>query len=395
MDNTEIIITLFNITAICGCAIWISMYLLGAWTVLNARKLENTSVKDSGQDRPLVSVVFAARDEEAEIGDALTALARTDYPNMEVIAVNDRSTDSTGNIIDQHSARDPRIKGVHIDNLPPGWLGKVHALDRGYRESSGQWVIFTDADVKLLPDTITKAVTMAQEGRHDHFVLFPKLTGSSYMLEIVFVAFSVMFLMGTKAYTIGRKNSKGFIGVGAFNMVRRDAFDRTPGFEWLRMEVGDDVGLGLMMKNSGASTGYAFAGMGVHLVWYENLPQMFRGLSKNMFSTARYSYLRLIPMTSFLLILGLSPLAALAPWAWPALTGMTAACFISTVILGLASNKLFVQRLSPYIFGPAGFILLPVIFINSALHCYKKGGVEWRGTLYSIDELKKGQRLKL
>ena len=155
-----------------GCSLWCLVYSLGVWTVLSSARLTNIE-ETYRDDWPSLSVVFAARDEEMEIGASLRALMSLDYPSLEIVAVNDRSTDSTGRIIDEMAQRDRRIKPVHIDTLPEGWLGKVYALDRGFRESGGEWVLFTDADVKLAPDTLSKALSYAHEMDAEHVVLFP------------------------------------------------------------------------------------------------------------------------------------------------------------------------------------------------------------------------------
>lgn len=384
------------IAAAFSCSVWIILHLIGIWTVAKGPRLKDTGLDRNHPPLPALSVIFAARDEEESIRASLKAHLNSDYPDLEVVAVNDRSLDSTGRIIDEMAARDSRIKAVHIDTLPKGWLGKVHALDKGLEKASrGKWVIFTDADVRLEHDTLSRAVSMTQKRGLDHLVLFPKLIKGTFMLDMAFIAFSILFLAGTRAFTIGRPGSRAFIGVGAFNMVRREVLDRTEGFEWLRMEIGDDVGLGLLLKNAGARTGFAFAGMGVHLQWYKDLPAMFNGMSKNLFSVARYSYARLALMLTVLAIFALSPLAILIPTSPLWLKCLSVSALLVQLPLGLVSRGLFIGRVTPYLFGPLGFMLVTMMIANSALRCTLKGGIEWRGTLYPIDEIRKGQRVKL
>ena len=383
------------LTAAMGCIACIALYCLGAWTVTHAARLAHVN-PPARDDWPAISVVFAARDEALSIGHSIDTLLSLDYPALEVIAVNDRSSDATGRIIDEAARRDPRLRAVHIHTLPEGWLGKVHALERGFQESSdGQWLLFTDADVKFAPDTLKKAVTMAEARDVQHLVLFPKLIEASFWLEVAFVAFSVLFMAGTKAFRVGRPGSRAFIGVGAFNMVKRETLKRSKGFEWLRMEVADDVGLGMLMRDAGARAAFAFAEMGVHLAWYRTLAQMFRGMQKNLFMAAYYSYSRLVPMLVLLTVMGLSPLMGLVPGAPPALKALSVASLLSTAALGLSSRRLFISRTVPYLLGPLGFLLITMMMVNSALICAIKGGIEWRGTLYPLKALRKGQRVKL
>jgi cellulose synthase/poly-beta-1,6-N-acetylglucosamine synthase-like glycosyltransferase len=376
-----------------GCSLWCLFYSLGVWTVLSSARLARMKAAHR-ETWPLLSVVFAARDEEEQIGDSLKALLSLDYPALEVIAVNDRSTDSTGSIIDDLAVRDNRLRAVHIDALPEGWLGKVHALNRGFRESRGEWVLFTDADVKLEPDTLKRALGLAEEKNAEHIVLFPKLIGASFMLEVAFVAFSILFMTGTRAFMVGRPGSKAYIGVGAFNLVKRDAFARSKGFEWLRMEVADDVGVGLLMRDAGARTAFAFAEMGVHLVWYENLPQMISGMEKNMFSSSWYSYPRLALQVTVLTAFSLSPLTVLLPSAPPAIKLLAALALLLSAVLGLASRGLFISRTTPYLLGPVGFMLVTFMILNSGIKCALRGGIDWRGTFYPLEALRKGQRVR-
>jgi len=377
-----------------GCCGWVSVYAIGVWTVIRAARLACVEAPPR-QKWPSISVIFAARDEEEEIGAAMEALLSQDYPDFEVIAVNDRSSDATGRIIDHMAEKDSRLRAVHVDTLPQGWLGKVNALDKGLQESGGEWLLFTDADVKLATDTLKKAVTFAERNNAEHLVLFPKLLEASYLLEVAFAAFSILLMTSTRAFRIGRPGSRAYIGVGAFNMVRREALRRSEGFEWLKMEVGDDLGLGLLLRNAGAKVVFAFAEMSVSLVWYRSLGQMFHGMQKNLFSAARYSYLRLIPLLALLTVFSLSPLAGLLPSAPTALRVLSALALFSGVALGLASRGLFVSRVTPYFLGPVGFLLVTLMIANSGLMCALRGGIDWRGTLYPLEALRKGQRVKL
>jgi len=120
---------------------------------------------------PSVSVLFAARDEEQKLPEALNTLLMLDYPKLEIVAVDDRSSDETDGILDDAAKRDPRLKVVHIEKLPEGWLGKPHALQQGYEVSNSEWLLFTDADVQFLPDTIRRAITLARAKQLDHLTL--------------------------------------------------------------------------------------------------------------------------------------------------------------------------------------------------------------------------------
>jgi glycosyltransferase involved in cell wall biosynthesis len=118
-------------------------------------------------------VIIAARNEEALLRRSLNSILTTTYKNVELIVVNDRSSDATGQIIDQLAAKDSRVRAVHITSLPEGWLGKVHALHRGTQCSSGEWLLFTDADIHFEPQIITKAIAYAEHEKLDQLSLLP------------------------------------------------------------------------------------------------------------------------------------------------------------------------------------------------------------------------------
>ena len=120
---------------------------------------------------PCISLLFAARDEEEKLRAALRTLAELDYPHLEIIAADDRSQDATGRILDEFAAAHPRFRAVHVAELPGGWLGKPHALQKAYEASAGEWLLFTDADVRFKPDVLRRAVTLAKERKLDHLTL--------------------------------------------------------------------------------------------------------------------------------------------------------------------------------------------------------------------------------
>ncbi|RMG40035.1 MAG: glycosyltransferase family 2 protein, partial [Planctomycetota bacterium] len=126
---------------------------------------------------PKVSVIVAARDEAARVADCLRSILASDYPDFELIAVDDRSTDGTGQRMDEVAAADPRCRVVHITELPEGWLGKCWALHCGTRAARGEWLLFCDGDVLLAPDCVRAAIAEATRCGLDHLALMPGMAG--------------------------------------------------------------------------------------------------------------------------------------------------------------------------------------------------------------------------
>ncbi|MBN1910248.1 MAG: glycosyltransferase, partial [Pirellulales bacterium] len=297
---------------------WV-LQAVGAWLV--ARRIPQLIEVEVAPPAtwPRVSIVVAAANEAESIEGAAQTLLAQDYPDFEVILVDDRSQDATGQIVDRLAADDARVRPVHITELPEDWLGKVHALDCGFKLAQGDWVLFTDADVHLRPDTLRRAVAYGEANQLDHLALAPDFWSSHWLLDIMITTFLRGFLVAIRAWAVADPKSKAFAGVGAFNLVRRGALEKTPGFEWLRLEVADDMGLGMMLKQSGARTALLAATGVVGLYWYSTLGEMARGTEKGFASVARCSVLRMMRMAVLSVLLEGSPLVFLWPWGIPGL----------------------------------------------------------------------------
>jgi cellulose synthase/poly-beta-1,6-N-acetylglucosamine synthase-like glycosyltransferase len=156
---------------------------------------------------PRISLIFAARDEEEKLPAALATLTAIDYPNLEVIAVNGRSQDRTGKILDEFASGHGRLRVAHVDELPTGWLGKTHALQTGYERSTGEWLLFTDADVRFAPDVLRRAVTLMNERRLDHLTLFGDVEMKGFWERVLITFFGLAFHMATDPYRVSSPES--------------------------------------------------------------------------------------------------------------------------------------------------------------------------------------------
>ena len=132
------------------------------------------AIEASHDDMPTLSIVVPACNEEDTIERGMNSLLALDYPHLEIIAVNDRSTDRTGAILDRLALSDPRLRVLHVETLPAGWLGKNHAMHSGSQAAKGKWLLFTDADVVFAPDALRRTVAFAERECLDHLVLSPR-----------------------------------------------------------------------------------------------------------------------------------------------------------------------------------------------------------------------------
>ncbi len=208
---------------------------------------------DPRVSNPKVSIIVPACNEAADIEATLARLLALEYDNYEVIAVDDRSTDQTGEIMERiASAASPgRLKVIRITDLPAGWMGKPHAMWSASNRASGDWLLFTDADVLFKPDALRRALAYAESERADHLVLFPRMIMKRPGEKMMIAFFQTLFVFGHRPWKVADPKTKDHIGVGAFNMIRRTVYEALGTYQALRFDVLDDMKLGKVVKNAG------------------------------------------------------------------------------------------------------------------------------------------------
>ncbi len=346
---------------------------------------------------PSVSVIVPARNEADKLGPAVQTLLEEDYQRLEIVLVNDRSSDATGEIIERAAEQDERVTAVHISELPQGWMGKVHALDTGLAASSCEFVLFTDADAHFKRGTLGKAVGYCLEKKLDHLAGFPELWRTNIVLESVIWVFIRGFLMLlSRPWAACKPGARAYMGIGAFNLVRRAAFEATEGFEWLRREVADDMGVGLLMKRSGARCGSMAAFGYVGLEWYGSLGEAARGAEKGFATVSQFSLVRTLAIGAVMLGMEIAPVLTMVPLFFDKVriigylgVVVFGAFVFSVVVLGRWGKG----RILPGLFGPLAVWLLVWMFVRAGIVGWRRGGVAWRGTLYGADELRGGGRV--
>ncbi len=338
---------------------------------------------------PSVSILFAARDEAEKLPHALQTLLSLDYPHYEVVAVDDRSVDATGAILNAAARRDARLKPVRADSLPQGWLGKPHALQQAYEHSTGEWLIFTDADVHFAPDLLQRTIALAEAKAWDHVTLLGRAKMYTIGEKIAMTFFGLALVGGTRPWTAHNTRSQGYSGVGAFQMVRRSAYEKMGTHQRLAMEVIDDMKLGKLAKEAGVRSGAAKAGDAVSVHWHAGVGNMIRGTTKNFFAASGYSLpLALLQIFGLLLMFDL-PIAAL-PFVhgWARLFAAVAVALPLIATAGVAIE--FRAPIGYAVTYPIGALIFAWMLARSMIVTLWKGGIVWRGTFYPLDELRRG-----
>lgn len=342
-----------------------------------------------------LSHVVPACNEAAQLEAAVKSRLDEGYPNAECILINDRSTDETGALADQLAATDARLRVQHITELPAGWLGKPHALHCGAQLASGEWLLFSDADVHLRPGTLTRAITYCGQHGLDHLAVLPDIERGTRMLDIVMAMFLRTFCIALRPRAIADPHARASIGVGAFNLVRRSALARTPGFEGLRLDVVDDLALGQMLKEHGVRGGVMGGHDYVGVRWYESVWDMARGAEKAaLASFAAYSVVRLTVVCLVLLALELAPFVCAFAVGWPGVQSAAAGGMVCALAAQLIPSVWFGRPWWPVLFCPVATVLSIGILLRAGWLTTWRGGVLWRGTLYPLDMLRRGARLR-
>jgi hypothetical protein len=350
-------------------------------------------IKDfaSAQDAecPSVSILFAARDEEEKLPAALATLMEIDYPILEVIAVDDRSKDSTGRILDEFAAEHSRLRVVHVSELPSGWLGKPHALLKAYEASTGDWLLFTDADVRFKPDALRRAVALAKARGLDHLTLMGDVEMVGFWETVLITFFGMAFNVATDPYRVANPNSRAYIGVGAFQLLKRSAYEGSGTHRRLAMEVVDDMKLGKIVKQSGFRSGAGIAQDFVTVRWHAGLGNLIRGVTKNFFAGLGYNVGLVAMAITGLALMNVAPaVGVLFGQGWirifAAVALVIALCFHAGVDIGMRVSPLYAFT------HPLGAILFGYMLLRSTIVTLRQGGIVWRDTFYPLEELKRG-----
>jgi len=367
---------------------WITYGLKVAYGAVRLPWLRDyTPAEDA--DCPKISVIFAAREEQEKLPGALATLVAIDYPGLEIIAVDDRSSDATPRILDEFAAQHSQLKVVHVRELPKGWLGKPHALQKGYEVSSGELLVFTDADVKFEPDALRRVATLVRERGLDHLTLLGDVELSGFWDTVLISFFGMGFQLAADPYNVSNPNSRSYVGVGAFQMLRRKAYEASGTHRRLAMEVVDDMKLGKIVKMAGFRSGVAVAQRYVSVTWHLGLGNLVRGVEKNFFAGAQFRVSAAAAQILALLLMNVLPFAGLFfghGWirALAAISVLIATCFHLGVDVVMQVSPLYCLTL------PLGAAIFAYMILRSTIITLRQGGIVWRDTFYPLDELRRG-----
>jgi glycosyltransferase involved in cell wall biosynthesis len=350
------------------------------------------------RNQPSITVIVPARNEEAAIAASLSSLLRSEGVRLQVIAVNDRSTDSTGEIMDavaeeyaQRAAQETSpsshsLAVVHIKELPSDWLGKPHALAVGAQLAQADWLLFTDGDVLFAPDALARALDYARAHQTDHLVMMPDWILQSLAEAAMHGAMHALSIWTLRLWRVADPKARDFLGIGAFNLIRRNVYDELGGFTSLRMEVLEDLRLGWKVKRAGYRQQVVLGHGLVSVRWSEGAWGVVQNLEKNLFALYRYQIPIALGACAGLLLQVVWPLVALFWGGW----ATAGAVLWYAAIAGVYISSQRVTRVPAYcaILYPVGAGLFCFAHLRSIGLALWRGGVMWRGTLYRLKDLR-------
>jgi glycosyltransferase involved in cell wall biosynthesis len=343
----------------------------------------------AAESSPSVSVIVPALNEEAAIGACLRSLVAQDYPNLDIIAADDRSTDRTGAVMDEVAASsNGRLRVLHITELPAGWLGKTHAMWKAAAESTADWLLFTDGDVIFSPDALRRAVLYAEAKHADHFVLFPTFIIHSAGESMALSVFRMGILAG-RPWSVPNPKSRAHVGVGAFNLVRRSAYESLGTFETLRLAVVEDLTLARRLKRKGFAARTAIGQGMVKIHWAAGAFGIAHNLGKNGYAAVGFRWYLALAAVLFVLVFHVSPFVLI--WFAPGFAKLPFAVALAIILAFYPLLDRFSHIGAKYfLLHPFGALLTAYAFTRSALVTILQGGIVWRGTKYSSEDLRRG-----
>jgi chlorobactene glucosyltransferase len=386
-----------NVLTILAIIVW---FLVFAWLLsivltlygLSRQKplLPTGDLRMTASDAPLVSVLVPARNEQHRVlADCIHSILAQDYGQFEVIAVNDRSTDATGAILETLAKSDERLRVIEGQEPPAGWLGKPYAMQQAFTHTRGEWILATDADMIFEAAALRTAMDRTLEVKGDALTLIPHFEASSFWERVMIPTWAWVFLMFTLLYRSGNPKRQGAVGIGGFFLMRHTVLEGVGGYEALKNEVMEDVRLAEMIKRSGARLITAYGPNLVRTRMYSNFGEMWECSTKNWFSGVKFSLpFALSCVLSMYLMAFVPPLIALvcaigiaageSADLWLLLIPAALSWFMQLLVLAMVSTR---SKVSPAyaLTAPLGLSLLYAMLFDSSIRITTGKGVTWKG----------------
>jgi chlorobactene glucosyltransferase len=362
-----------------------------SWLLLNMIHLEKAEPVDGPLTHsPFVSICVPARNEERDLGACLQSLMAQNYPNFEVIAADDQSEDRTLEIIKHFERRFDNFIGFQGKPLPEDWLGKPYILSQAFSKTKGEYLLFTDADPVFEPFALKSAMFLMQKQKLDMLTLMPGASFGSFWERAVQPVIFGLIAGLTRFGDVNNPNNPKAMGIGAFILVKRSAYEKVSGHESVKKNVIEDIALGKVIKRSGHKIWIADGKSLFSIRMYHSLYEIWTGWKKNVFSAFKRSITRTISFAVTLIGFQLTPFLLLyLNWTTETFIWSFILSFL-TIALTLATGiglckELKLNPLVALLF-PLGSLVAIGIMFASMQQALIKNKTEWRGRVYTASE---------
>jgi chlorobactene glucosyltransferase len=358
--------------------------------ILNLRSLKTPPTKSKvPQDEPLISVLIPARDEEANIKTCLESLQKQDYPNFEILVLDDNSSDGTADIVRRIAATDDRIQLLEGKLLPKGWAGKSYACYQLAKKAKGSWLLFTDADTMHAPHTLRSSLALAIKHNASLLSGFPRQITTSLQQKITIPVIYFIIMSWFPLWWLQRSgHPRPSLAIGQFLLFPTKAYWECGGHKAVKTRIVEDVWLGIEVNRHGGRHIAVDLSPIVSCHMYNDIGAIWKGLAKAIYSVAAVSKWGL----AGLLVAGYAFFLAPFYWLWnelfvvatPSDWRLIIIFQVSTVLaMRWLVDKHFKESIISTITHPLGFAFLILNVLYAGSRQAVGAGVQWKERLYS------------
>lgn len=361
--------------------------LICIWNLYILRRKKYPALPES--ELPFVSVLVPARNEEHNISAVINSLLNQDYPNYEVIVLNDNSEDKTGIILEEIKKVHPELITLSGKPLEEGWTGKCFACKQLVDKSKGSYILFTDADTVHNRNSLRDSVTISLNRNADMLTLFPKIQMVTFAEKIIMpmLWFTVMMLL--PFYFVDKKGFVKFsIGIGPFMLFKRSAYEKIGGHVSVKNAIVEDVWLARKIKENGLQLIVEDGQQMLSVRMYRNFGEIWNGFSKNIFAGFEFSTASLFSVNLMYLLLFILPfmLFFIELSLQFSLNFLLILLLFQVIILYFCRfiiSSRFKLGIISTILHPLGALSVPVIALNSWRWIKASAGAKWKGRIYN------------
>ncbi|MGC2235584.1 MAG: glycosyltransferase family 2 protein [Pyrinomonadaceae bacterium] len=361
--------------------LWLTALL---WTIYCLRKQTPLALEKnlSNQNEPFVSILVPVRNEARRVLEkSISSIFNQTYKNYEIIILNDRSTDNTGEILQKIQNSKFKIQIVEGKEPDKTWLGKPHALHQAFQKSKGEWILTTDADIIFAPETLQTAINYAEKNEFDALTLIPKQIFGSFWERFFMPVFGWFCLLAMPPHRVNDASRKESMGVGNFFLFRRETLEQINGFESVKAEVAEDLKLAEILKNQKFNLRIDYAPELIETRMYSGFWDIWEGFTKNLFSGMKFSLPKTIFGSISILLFGVLP--AFLAFTFLAFGQISFFAPLLAVYVLQALIFIFLQREWQgnvfYAFlAPFALLMFLLILLNSTVKILSGKGVTWK-----------------